>query len=76
MSLQIPNIAPTSSLQIINDKGENRERPIWQTLEEILYAPAAINAALKKRGLETAWVYFMGSREMWQQTEGNLAKRV
>jgi len=72
-SLSIPNIVPTASLQIINESGE---KPIWQTLErDILYTPAAINKALKKRGLDSAWIRFMGSRELWQQTDGNLAKR-
>jgi hypothetical protein len=47
----------------------------WDTLAEVAYTPAQINKVLNKYGLLNGWVLWLGGREFWESTDGNLATR-
>lgn len=47
----------------------------YQTVAEVVYTPYAINQALKKNKLQSAWVNVYGTRELWMASKGRLAKQ-
>lgn len=48
----------------------------YETVAEVVYTPYAINQALKKHKLQSAWVNLYGSRELWSVSKGRLATRI
>lgn len=66
----IPNVTAGCKIQVIN---ENTMK--WDTLAEVAYTPAQINKVLNKYGLLNGWVLWLGGREFWESTDGNLATR-
>lgn len=65
------NIVPNCKIQIVNEKTWKTE-----TIAMTLYTPLAINKVLKKHKLQSAFVLFLGSRELWRQGTGRLAEHV
>jgi hypothetical protein len=53
-------IAPGCRIQII-DTASRR----WRTVAETFYTPRHIEQEIKNLGLDSAWVYFAGDRELW-----------
>ena len=54
------NIVAGCRVQIINFETER-----YQTIAETVYTPRHINDVLKSHKLQSAWIYWLGGRELW-----------
>lgn len=64
------NVFASCRIQIINETTWK-----YQTIAEVVYTPYAINQALKKSKLQSAWINLNGNRELWMVSKGRLAKQ-
>ena len=73
--LPIPNVVPACTLRVIDDN-DPLCAPKWKTLESIIYTPRAIQNALERHDLDSAWIAFAGANELWiKSASSRLAQR-